>query len=395
MFNIKQFQDLQGSGIYSSVKVPTIQTPASLSFKKITQPKWNKMCEVIPHGNKGTLADYGKRKKELGLLMFNKFLEMSKGGINEETISQPYWHEYLIDKKKNNYTTIGELIDSFIQAGLIVKTYQAEKKDKNKDFNRYIGGPNLPQWIDETIIAQKRIDDRVASFDEELRQLNIDPDKPISCQCCNKTYKARHFGRKQIPVCQKCWSNEYQLALKASKEYGRVKTMKENTEHDLIDNTIMKNKNMEEEIPTMDYDEKDLELISNVINKYNDVFYCNRIRELGLDPQAEKKCSSCNQAFPHYLYSITNNKTLNTKCRICYALEAVEDTNPPKDDEATILAKQFMASRKETRTQASIRRIGEKVKEQGIDWRKQWDIDHPDEETFDEMLARMTKKYAK
>lgn len=188
--------------------------------KSITALQWEKVCETIPHGSKGTLARYGDNRRELGRLILNHWLEDSNGGLMQKPINQAHWRKIKIKGKKTNPNTIQELIDSFCDASLIVRTKKADSKKIN-DYHLYIGGVNLWQWVDNQKLAEKKADGRYESFLNSFRILGINPDELKKCVCCNKSLPKKHFGKKQNPSCKICYATTPELALRKASEYGK------------------------------------------------------------------------------------------------------------------------------------------------------------------------------
>lgn len=100
----------------------------------------------------------------------------------------------------------------------------------------------------------------------------------------------------------------------------------------------------------------DLNKIGAIVRKYNTPFYHKRIEAIGIDPFKDCKCSDCENEMPAYMFSISKGNKLNTKCRICWELEPVENINDNSEAER-VMNNVLKMINKPTITQRSIEKL--------------------------------------
>jgi hypothetical protein len=110
------------------------------------------------------------------------------------------------------------------------------------------------------------------------------------------------------------------------------------------------------------------------------------MRKIGVNPDELRECKSCEMDYPLYLYSVNKDSKVFDKCRVCFAIENYLDRYKEE------FLREWRNSRKETISQRSIRILGERIKAAGTDWRAEHNKANPNEESFEDMIKRMSKK---
>jgi len=97
-----------------------------------------------------------------------------------------------------------------------------------------------------------------------------------------------------------------------------------------------------------------LEIVRELIARYNTQFNRNRYSAADIDPLQNQKCSCCENELPSYMFSLSKNNTMNDKCRICWDLKI--DENETLFETCMEVMRLF---KRKTPTQRSIRKLKE------------------------------------
>lgn len=69
--------------------------------------------------------------------------------------------------------------------------------------------------------------------------------------------------------------------------------------------------------------EKRDNLIKTLRRKFNTSYYHKRIEMIDKNPMDEQTCKCCKESIPNYLFTVTKDRTLYSKCQLCFELEKV------------------------------------------------------------------------
>lgn len=309
--------------------------PDDLSLEEHEKPS---LSQVI---YKGKVVTEWRKKSTLQNLYFVYLLIKMNGGLNKKGCSLPI---HAFTRLPNPFTgkiigvdTASGLLTGLLEAGIITSNNHWDKEAKISKIYK----------VTDKIKTYARMSLYYTSK-KESNQIKPEPLKDIMKADQKEIDMPDPYRDLTQDELDELFGPEIKHSIRTTSTTAEEDPYSDLTEdelEELFGNYVVREPVREPKLFT----DKQIRTIEAIRHKHRTPFHCDRYRSINIDPHETRVCMTCNHERPVYMFSLSENGSLNDQCRGCYE---VGDTDA--EEMVDYLTKWI---NRETPTQRSIRKL--------------------------------------